>query len=213
MRQLIVWGLLGSILTVAPLCQAAEQTRTLPDFKSISSKGAFKLVVEVGPKQSVTIRGEDWMLAQVTTEVVGDELVLSQQKDKDRRISIGDNGVRVTITMPQLKQFQMEGAGMTELNHVSGERFELIYRGVGALGVNGKVDSFTLRAQGVGLLDARELSARRVDAVLEGVGSTSVRASETLNATVNGIGSLTYYGRPARVNKTVGGIGSVSAGD
>ncbi len=49
--------------------------------------------------------------------------------------------------------------------------------------------------------------------MLEGVGSTSVRASETLNATVNGIGSLTYYGRPARVNKTVGGIGSVSAGD
>ncbi len=58
MRQLIVWGLLGSCMAVAPLCQAAEQTRTLPDFKSISSKGAFKLVVEVGPKQSLTLKGD-----------------------------------------------------------------------------------------------------------------------------------------------------------
>ncbi len=100
------------------------------------------------------------MLAQVTTEVVGGELVLGM-KDKDHRIKIGDDGLRITITLPVLKQFQMEGAGLTELNHVSGDSFELIYRGVGALGVNGKVDSFTLRAQGVGLLDARDLSARR----------------------------------------------------
>ena len=208
MRQL----LLVALLAAAPLCQAAEQTRTVPEFKSITSKGAFKLVVEVGPKQALTLKGDEKMLAQITTEVVGDELVLTM-KDKERRSFNTDDGVRITISMPVLKLFQMEGAGLTELNHISGDRFELVYRGAGMLAANGKVDSFVLRAQGVGLLDAKDLAARRADVVVEGVGSTSVRASETLNATVNGIGPLTYYGHPARVNKTVGGIGSVSAGD
>ncbi len=210
MRRLLPILLLA---IAAPVCQAAQQTRELPAFQSISSKGAFELVVDVGPKQSVTLKGEDWALEKVTTEVVGGELVLNMKSREGRKGFFSDESVRVTITLPQLRQFQMEGAGSTELNHVNGERFELIYRGVGALGINGKVDNFSLRAQGVGRLDARDLSARRVDAVVEGVGSTSVRASETLNATVNGIGSLTYYGRPARVNKTVGGIGSVTAGD
>ena len=209
MRHLLLAGLLAA----APLVHAAEQTRTVPDFKTITSKGAFKLIVDVGGKQSLTLKGDDEALANVTTEVVGGELVLTMKKDRERRGFSSDDGVRITISVPQLKQFQMEGAGMTELNHLSGDRFELVYRGAGMLTATGSVDSFVLRAQGVGLLDAKNLAAKRADVVLEGVGSTSVRASETLNATVNGIGSLTYYGRPARVNKTVGGIGSVSAGD
>jgi hypothetical protein len=210
MRRLLPIVLLA---VAAPLCHAAEQVREVPEFKSINSKGAFKLVVEVGPKQSLLLKGEDQALAGVTTEVVGGELVLNMKDREGRKGFHSDDGVRVTITVPQLRQFQMEGAGMTELNNVTGERFELVYRGAGMLGVNGKVRTFVLRAQGVGLLDAKHLSAQQVDAVLEGVGSTSVRASDVLNATVNGIGSLTYYGRPAKINKTVGGIGSVSAGD
>jgi hypothetical protein len=44
------------------------------------------------------------------------------------------------------------------------------------------------------------------------VGSVALYASESLNADVGGIGSLTYYGNPKRVSKSVSGIGSVQAG-
>jgi hypothetical protein len=40
-----------------------------------------------------------------------------------------------------------------------------------------------------------------------------VSARDTLNAVVNGMGNLTYFGRPRNLHKTVNGIGSVSAGD
>ena len=38
-------------------------------------------------------------------------------------------------------------------------------------------------------------------------------ATDTVNAVAKGMGSLTYYGKPKTINKSVSGIGSVSAGD
>ena len=41
--------------------------------------------------------------------------------------------------------------------------------------------------------------------------SGTVQASEKLTANVEGMGNLTYYGNPRIVNKSVSGIGSVTA--
>ncbi|HEX8405647.1 MAG TPA: DUF2807 domain-containing protein [Duganella sp.] len=57
------------------------------------------------------------------------------------------------------------------------------------------------------------MRAERVDVNFEGVGNVSVHATDLLNAVAKGMGSLTYYGRPKTVNKSVSGIGSVSARD
>jgi hypothetical protein len=52
-----------------------------------------------------------------------------------------------------------------------------------------------------------------LDVNFNGLGNVKITAKDTLNAVVNGMGNLTYYGKPRNVNKTVNGIGSVSAGD
>ena len=65
----------------------------------------------------------------------------------------------------------------------------------------------------MGSKNARDLDAQHVDVSLEGVGSLKVRATESLRAKVEGIGSLTYYGKPSRIIKLVDGIGKISAGD
>jgi len=189
---------------------ADEQTRNLPTFKSIKTRSAFSLVVEVGKAQSVQIKGSERFINNVTTEVIGDELVISYKEKNSVKIS--DNS-RVTISIPELSKFKMEGAGKTVLNNLSGTHFALSYEGAGLLVANGKVKTFTLRAEGVGLVETKDLVAEQVDARIEGVGSVSVNARDSLNATVQGIGSLTYYGHPRNVSKSVEGIGSVRAGD
>ena len=77
----------------------------------------------------------------------------------------------------------------------------------------GKVQTFVLKAEGVGAVNARELDAQHVDVSLQGVGSAQVRATESLRAKLEGIGSLTYYGNPKRVSKQVEGIGRVASGE
>jgi len=121
--------------------------------------------------------------------------------------------VAITITVPELTRMHLEGVGGTTLKQLAGESFELTYQGVGSTTVDGKVRHFVLKAEGVGTLNARELDAQIVDARLAGVGSAKVRASESLTARVEGIGSLTYYGKPAKVTKSADGIGTVHAAE
>lgn len=202
--------LLIPALLLSSTAFADEQTRNLPTFKSIKTRSAFSLVVEVGKAQSVQIKGSERFINNVTTEVIGDELVISYKEKNSVKIS--DNS-QVTISIPELSKFKMEGAGKTILNNLSGTHFALSYEGAGLLVANGKVKTFTLRAEGVGLVETKDLVAEQVDARIEGVGSVSVNARDSLNTTVQGIGSLTYYGHPRNVSKSVEGIGSVRAGD
>jgi hypothetical protein len=198
----------GSLLA-AP-AWATDQTRDVPVFQSITSQGAFKVTVNVGQKQSVQLSGSDAMLARIETKVVDNTLVLTTA---DNKKSSTDDKVHIIINVEQLKQFQLEGAGKTELNNLAGERFRLNYQGVGMLKASGKVQTLIIKAEGVGAINTRELDAQHVDVSLEGVGSVEVRATESLRAKVDGIGSLTYYGKPSRISKSVDGIGRVSAGE
>lgn len=197
-------------LLLTSFAYAAEQTRNLSAFKAINNKGAFSLVVEVGKVQSVVIKGDDKFISKVVTEVVGDELMVSYREKNSIKIS---DETQILVTVPELVKFKMEGAGTTVINNVAGPRFDVNYEGVGSLVVTGKIQTLKLKVQGVGMVDTKGLIAETADVNLEGVGSVKVYASERLKASVQGIGSLNYYGNPRSVSKSVEGIGSMRAGD
>lgn len=201
---------LPALLAIAPLSYAADETRELPGFTAISSQGAYRLVVTAGQKQSVVVSGDEGTLANLVTKVVGNELVISMPDSKGFKFS---ERTTISIGVPELSKFQMEGAGRTELHNLAGESFQLNFQGVGSLQADGKVQRFVLKGEGVGSLNARELDAQYVHVTLQGVGSAKVRASNTLMAKLEGVGSLTYYGRPTHVTKSVDGVGSIRAGD
>lgn len=210
MLKLTPVALILSSILLASFAHADEKNRNVPAFKSINNKGAFNLVIEVGKTQSIVVKGDDKFISRVVTEVVGDELQVSY-RDKNS-IKISDNA-QVTVSIPELSKFKMEGAGATTINNVTGQRFEVDYEGVGMLTANGKVQMLKLKVQGVGMVDTKGLIAEVADVSVEGVGSVKVYASDRLKASVQGIGSLNYYGNPRSVSKSVEGIGSVRAGD
>jgi hypothetical protein len=113
--------------------------------------------------------------------------------------------------MPSLTSFDAEGAGLAQLNNVQGDRLDVDYRGAGRLVINGKVRHVRIDAEGVGEVDTKGLIAQEADVSFEGIGAVSIYASEKLTADVEGMGNLTYYGNPRTVNKSVSGIGSVTA--
>ncbi|MGV7210826.1 GIN domain-containing protein [Oxalobacteraceae bacterium A2-2] len=212
MRRALLSVLLPALAaaTLSASAHAAESERKLPSFIAVNTKGALYLRIEVGQAQSVKVSGDDGQVADLRTEVVDNELNITLP---DKKYPSSSKTVRVVVTMPSLARLKMMGAGETVLNKVSGERLDISYLGAGHLEADGSVKYLRLAAKGVGEVDTRKLKAERVDVNFEGVGAVSVYASDTLNAVAKGMGSLEYYGKPKHVNKSVAGIGSVSAGD
>jgi len=207
MRTPIILALLLS----SAVAGAAEQTRSVAPFTAISSKGPMNMVVKVGEKQSLTVTGDDKHIARVQTEVVGNELVVTF-KNKEKSINIKDD-MQVIVTMPVLKAFHVEGAGLADLRNIGGDRVDIHFEGAGKLVATGKVKLLKLSAEGVGDVDTKGLLAQQANVSFQGIGAVKVYASEKLDASVQGMGSLNYYGKPRVVNKSVEGIGSVKAGD
>lgn len=187
---------------------ADEQTRTVAAFKKIAISGPMNLIVDAGKPFSVTVQGDAKFIGRVKTSVVNGELRISMNDDKSINIRKHD---RVLVSMPSLTSFEAEGAGLARLNNVQGDRLDVDYRGAGSLVINGKVRHVRIDAEGVGEVDTKSLIAQEADVSFEGIGAVSIYASEKLDAKVEGMGNLTYYGNPRIVNKSVSGIGSVSA--
>jgi hypothetical protein len=200
---------LASMLVSTPAL-ADEQARTTPAFTSIDLKGPISIDVQAGKAQGITVRGSPKFVALVATEVVDGELRVYLRDTNVKKIS-GDP--RVIVTVPSLRKFSMEGAGETILRDIRGERFDVNYRGAGSMTVAGAVNQLAMQAQGVGEVDARKLIAQNANVNFQGIGSVQIHVSGKLDAQVQGMGELTYYGHPRTVNKSVSGIGSVKAGD
>lgn len=197
------------IATPAPAL-AAESIRQLPPFIAVNARGAFAMTVEVGKAQSVLVRGDERFVAALKTVVVDNELQITMP---DKSYNGAKDDPRITIVVPSLSRVKVEGAGETIISKVNTDRLDIGYLGAGHLVASGSVKYLRLNARGVGEVDTRALHAERVDVNFEGVGNVSVHATDLLNAVAKGMGSLTYYGRPKTVNKSVSGIGSVSARD
>jgi hypothetical protein len=200
----------AAVLSIAATAQADDQVRSTPAFTSISVQGAMSVVVDAGQAQSLTVRGDARFIKDLSSEVVDGELRL-RLRDKKGTSRIGDP--RVVITMPALNAVDVEGAGEIKLNRIRGERLDVNYRGAGRMNINGEVKTFRMKADGVGEVDAKALLANDADVTFRGIGDVKVYASNRLDAMVQGMGNLTYYGKPRTVNKSASGIGSVRAGD
>jgi len=196
--------------TAAATAHADDQVRNTPAFSSISVEGPISVTVDAGKAQTLTLRGDAKFLRDVTSEVVDGQLRLSVREKKNISWR-GDP--RVVITVPALRALEVEGAGAIRLNQIRGERLDVNYRGAGSMNINGEVKTFKMTAEGVGEVDAKALAANDVDLRFRGIGDVKVTARNRLDANLEGMGSVTYYGKPRIVNKSASGIGSVKAGD
>lgn len=202
---------LAAVLSfTAATAHADDQVRNTPAFSSISVEGPISVTVDAGKAQTLTLRGDARFLRDVTSEVVDGQLRLSVREKKNISWR-GDP--RVVITVPALRALEVEGAGAIRLNQIRGERLDVNYRGAGSMNINGEVKTFKMTAEGVGEVDAKALAANDVDLRFRGIGDVKVTARNRLDANLEGMGSVTYYGKPRIVNKSASGIGSVKAGD
>lgn len=209
MRPLLLCSLLCSAL-VATSAHGAEDARQLAVFRAIAIHGPINIEVQAGKAQSVKVMGRPEFIGKVITSVKSDELRIDYAEKNNVSLKDGD---RIVITVPSLVKCIVEGAGQVVIDNVKEERLDLQFEGAGRLEAKGSTKWLRLKARGVGEVSTQALKAERADVNFEGIGDVKVHASQTLNAVVRGMGSLTYYGKPKALNKSVSGIGNVTAGD
>ncbi|TWI70089.1 putative autotransporter adhesin-like protein [Pseudoduganella lurida] len=195
---------------LTPLAHGAESARQLSAFRAIAIRGPVNIEVHAGQAQSVKVIGRPDFIAKVLTSVQAEELKIDF--DGKTNVSVKD-GDRIVITVPTLVKCIVEGAGQVVIDNVKEERLDLQFQGAGRLEAKGTAKWLRMKAQGVGEVTTQHLKTERADINFEGIGDVKVHASQTLNAVVRGMGSLTYFGRPKTLNKSVQGIGDVKAGD
>ena len=168
------------------------------------------MVVEAGKTQSLVLKGDAQFIKRVNTQVVGGKLLITFLKDEKNNVNSDST---ISISVPSLVAFHVEGAGSAELRNINGDSIDIGFQGAGRLVASGMVKQLKLNAQGVGDVDTKALMAQDANVKFEGIGAVKVYASQKLDAVVQGMGSLNYYGNPRVVNKKVEGIGSVKAGN
>jgi hypothetical protein len=203
---------LGALAVASPAVQAAEQLRSVPAFNAVDDAGPFHVAIEVGPAQSVRLVGDLDLLDRMTTEVVDGTLHVAL-RDHHASFDIHGHAPKVVVTVPALRALSLSGAGDARVSHLAGEQFEIDLSGVGNLSADGQVGQLHAHLSGAGNVDTRGLKADQVSVSVSGVGSARVDAESQLEASVSGIGSVTYVGHPKVVNVSRSGLGSVTHGD
>lgn len=195
------WGIMG----VRGNGKVTTSEREIANFTEIELGGAYCVDIKVGDKPSLSISGEENILRYIRTHVEGDKLIIDTKKNISPRKEI-----RIKITVPRLESIESSGACEVYAENISSDRFKLDISGAGSVELNGRADKVEIDISGAASLQAKNLKAKSLYVSLSGASSADVFASEYLDVSVSGVGSVTYYGNPKDVKKDVSGVGSIT---
>ncbi|HPF70775.1 MAG TPA: head GIN domain-containing protein [Candidatus Krumholzibacteria bacterium] len=176
----------------------------LPAFTKVDLGGAFDIDVTFGETAKVEVTIDDNLWDNLEADVDGGELRL----DWIRNCKPSDD-CRIRITMTQLEEFSLHGAGNVSIAGFDGPALAFKLRGAGDATISGRTGALDVLLTGAGSLHARDLEAKRVDVRLSGVGNCEVHAVDSLDADISGVGNVDYWGEPEHKVTHVSGMGSI----
>ena len=204
------------------------EDRPVSGFTAIQLDGAGRLFIVQGDSESLKIRADDNLMANLTAEVQEDTLVLGYREQFWRKTFLPSQPVVYALTMTEMSTLTLNGAADVEIQALETEAFDLeIYgagnvvvqslsaeklsvnlSGAGSVSVRGTVTEQTVHLDGASNYQAGGLQSRHTSIEINGLGQGIVWAAETLQTNINGGGSVSYYGAPEVVQQ-FSGLGEV----
>lgn len=185
------------------------ENRDVGSFDSIAVRGAARIVVRVGTTQSVTVEGPEKSVKSLSTEVDGDTLYIRSSR-KDFVFTSSGSRLVVNVTLPALDELRLEGSNDARLSGFNGGKSRIEIEGAANVEARGRLDELTVHMQGAGRANLRELIASEAKVTVDGVGTVHVNSTDSLDATMNGVGAILYSGTPREVNTSMNGVGTIS---
>lgn len=203
---LLVW----SSAAADPSSKQATTTeaRSTGAFTGLEIRSVIEVELAIGKTTKVELKGPaDW-LPRITTTVDHGVLVVDMP-GKYKKIP----KLAITITTPSLTALTVSGVGNVHATGLGGTTLAVDVSGTGQLELDGAVDAMTMDLSGSAQVDAKDLVTRATTLTISGTGSVDVHATKQIDIDISGVGSVTVYGKPAKVSKHVTGTGSIDVDD
>ena len=204
------------------------ETRPVSGFDTIRLDGAGRLLISQGMSESLEIQAEDNLIDELTSQVEGGTLVLGYQERPWRKSILPTRPIVYTLVVTDLAKLILNGAGDIDLQslqtdaltleingagnfnitNLTADNLSVNLAGTGSITVTGVLAEQEIILDGAGSYQAGDLQTRSTAIKINGLGSGTVWATETLDISINGGGSVGYYGSPS-VTQEITGLGEV----
>ncbi|MDD9207733.1 DUF2807 domain-containing protein [Georgenia sp. 10Sc9-8] len=205
---------------------ATTENREISDVTAVSVDGVGRLTISPGAEPSLSVEAGDRIMRRITTEVRDGVLVL----DVDGPMWGSTGEVRYDLVLPAVEhitvagvadvdadlstatdlEIELEGAGQVTGRELDVHDLRVDIDGAGEVVLDGSATQQTVGIAGVGRYDGERLTTRLAEVAIGGAGQAEVRATEVLDARVEGAGEVRHSGG-AQVTQHIEGIGRVHA--
>lgn len=207
--------------------QAGDHTLSIEGIHFVD--GGVELTVDPALEDNITLSAPEKLMNTVKVRIDHENGVIAISGDDklsfaeaELEITVGvplkslsvEGGVELDAVLPEVKHFSLDVVGAVdgEIRFGSLEAFAAEIDGAGSLELSGSCAKAEVTVNGAGSIDAESLICTDAEVTINGAGSCKIHVSDTLEAEVNGVGSIRYFGEPKTVTRAVGGLGTVSEG-
>ena len=212
----------------------ATETREVSGFERVVLDEYGELILSQGAQPSLTIEADEDVLSRIKTEVRDGTLTIGIGGTWWDKLGMALNDVLsgrkivYQLVVDELTGVTVRGAGRVKCGELRTDRLEIRVAGagevtigslsVGQLGVDvpgagrvqlaGQSTEQRVALTGAGSYRAPQLESQKAQVKLTGVGSATIWVAQELDVTVQGVGTVEYYGSPS-VREKVTGVGRV----
>lgn len=204
---------------------AGDHTLRLEDIHL--TDGGIELTIDPALEDNITVTAPENICDSIRVEINHEkgEITLrgnarEQYADGEVSITLGvpvrsltvSGGVELDANLPEVKTFTLRVDGAIDGDIAFGtlDTLDVEINGAGSIELDGSCGKADITVNGAGTIEADDLLCTDANVEINGAGSCEIYVSGTLDAEVDGIGSIRYRGNPAHVNRSGGGISSVS---
>lgn len=209
-RIMSITALLLFMVTGCSFCQTKgngqykTEGRELAAFNKLDLSGAYRVEVHCGETQRVEVNAESNLLPMIKTKVEKGTLYIGSSLKNYRK-----SRITIKIFVNDIVTLSSSGSCDLLVKNLKNTDFSIDLSGAGNLRIEGSTGNFRASISGAGNLNSESLIAKNVSLSLSGAGHAEVYASDNLDASISGVGSVIYSGDPKNVKKDVSGVGSI----
>jgi len=204
---------------------AGREARTISGVQTLATAGPWEVFVTQGDTESLEIEADANLLPLIQTSVDEGRLRVWTAPHTSLRPT---KPVQVYLTVKGLSEMQVLGSGSVTCACLRSDRLEASVLGSGSITctteakrvtaacfgsgeitMTGAADSQEVRINGSGHYRGGGMKSRESEATINGSGEVDLGQTEGMTATINGSGTVTYRGHPARFQRTIHGSGRV----
>jgi hypothetical protein len=181
------------------------QQQQFGPFTGIRLTGIGSVYITQNASQTFLLEADDNIIGRVTTTVDNNVLTIGLQPGSYSGVTIN-----AYVSMESVELLELIGTGkFTLIDPFQMNTLACRIQGAGSMTLRGSADEQLIEIQGVGDVHSFDLETARCTVILSGTGSAEVTATQRLDATISGVGSVVYDGNPHELNQHVSGVGTI----